>query len=114
MLAVRLQLAAGTGSLHGKRPTDRVAELSSEIPDREEIASIWRARRDPLRFSSDYVGRMDRGDASAVMRPNSLTLSSITMMFHRALKTFRAHVQAQYSTVLARVRTIRGNSTHPR
>jgi transposase InsO family protein len=39
------------GSLNGKRPVDRIAELSKRIPDREEIALAFDATREPLRFS---------------------------------------------------------------
>jgi transposase InsO family protein len=40
------------GSLHGKRPIDRVVELSNEIPNREEVALQYDPAREPLRFSN--------------------------------------------------------------
>jgi len=40
------------GSLNGKRPVDRIAELSNEIPDREDVALQFNAMREPLRFSN--------------------------------------------------------------
>jgi transposase InsO family protein len=40
------------GSLRGRRPVDRLAEVTDRIPDREQIALKFDETREPLRFSN--------------------------------------------------------------
>lgn len=40
------------GSLRGRRPVDRLAEVTDQIPSREEVALQFDPTREPLRFSN--------------------------------------------------------------
>jgi len=40
------------GSLNGKTPAERIAEVSGLIPERETIATDYDPSREPLRFSN--------------------------------------------------------------
>ena len=48
------------GSLNGKTPCERIGELSSVIPDHEEIAVSYELANEPVRFSNWSVDRATR------------------------------------------------------
>ena len=48
------------GSLNGKTPAERIAEVSNRTPDREDVATEFDANAEPLRFSNFAADRAMR------------------------------------------------------